>query len=183
MDELKRCNAKSKQSGERCKNAVIEGKRVCRIHGGMSPGGPIKHGRYSVTRRAVLRDKIEEFRNDPQAGDLRDELAVLRALMEDYLNRFDDNRNLTGADIMLVYSMVDNIGKLVERIAKILSLTALTQAELQLLQVTLIDAIKEFIPEPERQRAFVSRIGTTFGGRVGASMGSLPRTIGIGVTE
>lgn len=170
MDDTRRCKAKAKGTGERCKNPVVEGKQVCRIHGGLSPGRPIVHGRYSVTKRQALREKIEQFRADPQAGDLRDELAILRALLEDYLNRFDDYLDPTSADIMLIYNMIDNIGKLVERIAKILSLTALTQAELQLLQVTLIDAIREFIPEPERQRAFVSRIAETFGGRMGASL-------------
>lgn len=174
-DEL-RCQAKARGTGERCKNKVVEGKRVCRIHGGLSPGRPIIHGRYSVQKRKALREKIEQFRADPAAGDLRDELAVLRALLEDYLNRFDDNLDPTGADITLIYNMVDNIGKLVERIAKILAMTALTQAELQLLQVTLIDAIREFIPEPERQRAFVSRIGFALGGGMGASLGRLPGT-------
>lgn len=153
------------------------------MHGGASPGRPVIHGRYSVTKRAALREKIEQFRNDPAAGDLRDELAVLRALLEDYLNRFDDAINPSGADIMLIYNMIDNIGKLVERIAKILAMTALTQAELQLLQATLIDAIKEFIPEPERQRAFVSRIGATFGGGLGDSRRSLRDNYDTGVVE
>ena len=132
------------------------------------------HGRYSTVKRAALQEKIEAFRADPAAGDLRSELAILRALLQDYLDRFPDGVPLTSADISNIYGMIDGIGRLVERIAKILAMTALTQAELQLLQVTLIDAIKEFIPEPERQRAFVSRIAGTFGGRVGASMGSLP---------
>lgn len=182
MDDSRRCKAKAKGSGERCKNPAMAGKTVCRFHGGMGGRPPI-HGRYSVTKRAELREKIEQFRGDPQAGDLRDELAVLRALLEDYLNRFDDNLDPTGADIMLIYNMIDNIGKLVERIAKILSMTALTQAELQLLQVTLIDAIKEFIPDPEQQRAFVSRIGATFGGGLGDNRRSLRDTINESVAE
>lgn len=176
MDDTRRCKAKAKGTGERCKNAAAKGKEVCRLHGGASTGRPLIHGRYSTIKRAALQEKIEAFRNDPAAGDLRDELAILRALLEDYLGRFDDNLNLTGADITLVYNMVDNIGRLVERIAKILAMTALTQAELQLLQVTLIDAIKEFIPEPERQRAFVSRIAGTLGIGVGANLGRISGT-------
>lgn len=172
FSDAKQCKAKAKGSGERCKNPAMEGKEVCRIHGGLA-GRPPTHGRYSTVKRQALREKIEEFRNDPAAGDLRDELAVLRALLEDYLTRFDDAIKPSGADISLMASMVDNIGRLVERIAKILAMTALTQAELQLLQVTLIDAIKEFIPEPERQRAFVSRIGATLGGRVGGNRSRL----------
>lgn len=171
-DEL-RCQAKSKQTGERCKLKAVEGKRVCRFHGGLSPGRPIIHGRYSTVKRAALQEKIEQFEADPAAGDLRSELAVLRALLQDYLDRFPDGIPLTAGDIDRIYDMIESIGRLVERIAKILSMTALTQAELQLLQVTLIDAIKDFIPEPERQRAFVSRIGLALGGRLGASVGGV----------
>lgn len=105
---------------------------------------------------------MEQFYNDPSAGDLRSELALLRALLQDFLDRYVDGVPMTAVDINIIYGMVDNIGRLVERIAKILATTALTQAELQLLQVTLIDALAEFIPDPDRQRAFVSRVFGTF---------------------
>lgn len=45
MDTLPICEAKSKQSGNRCKNFVTKGKRVCRIHGGRSTGARTKAGR------------------------------------------------------------------------------------------------------------------------------------------
>lgn len=41
-----RCTAKSRQSGERCKNYAIAGGTVCRFHGGATP---------SVKRKAALR--------------------------------------------------------------------------------------------------------------------------------
>lgn len=37
MDDTRRCTAKSKQSGERCKRAAIIGGTVCKIHGGAIP--------------------------------------------------------------------------------------------------------------------------------------------------
>jgi hypothetical protein len=37
MDSSRRCTAKSKQSGERCKRAAIIGGTVCKIHGGGIP--------------------------------------------------------------------------------------------------------------------------------------------------
>lgn len=55
---MQRCKAKSKRSGEQCKNYVIKGCSVCRMHG--ARGGPktrqghfackkapFKHGLYS----------------------------------------------------------------------------------------------------------------------------------------
>lgn len=170
------CGGKKRQGGL-CQrpagwgtNHVGEGK--CKLHGGMA-GRPIEHGRYSVTRRAGLQDKYEHFLNDPAAGDLRSELALLRAILQGYLDGFDIYGPIEPVHISQVFEMVESIGRLVERIAKILATTALTQAELQLLQVTLIDAIADFIPEPERQRAFVSRIASAFGGRMGANTGAL----------
>ncbi len=161
FSDAKQCKAKAKSSGQRCKKAAMDGKDVCRTHGGLAGRPPI-HGRYSVHKRASLQGKIEQFYNDPSAGDLRSELALMRALLQDYIDRFEDGMPLGADDIGRMYAMVDGIGKTVERIAKILAMTALTQAELQLLQVTLIDALSEFIPDPERQRAFVSRVFGTF---------------------
>lgn len=136
----------------------------CKLHGGgIGTGRPIIHGRYS-TKRLSLYSKLEQFYNDPAAGDLRSELALLRALLQEQLDHIDRKKNITSADITIVYNMVDNIGRLVERIAKILTTTALTQVELQLLQAAMIDALSEFIPDPERQRAFVSRIFGTIRG-------------------
>lgn len=38
-----RCTAKSKRSGLQCKAPAINGKRVCRMHGGKSAGAPCGH--------------------------------------------------------------------------------------------------------------------------------------------
>lgn len=172
------CGGKKRHGGE-CQRPAgwgtdHAGTGRCKLHGGgTGTGRPPIHGRYSVKRRGDLQAKIAQFYNDPAAGDLRSELALLRAFLQDYLDRFPDGVPLTAMDIDRIYNMVDAIGKLVERIAKILATTALTQAELQLLQVTLIDAISEFVPEPDRQRAFVSRIAGAFGGRIRADIGSI----------
>ena len=37
MDETRRCSARSKQAGRRCKRAPIPGGTVCRMHGGAAP--------------------------------------------------------------------------------------------------------------------------------------------------
>lgn len=173
------CGAKTRR-GSKCQqvagwgtNHVGEGR--CKLHGGASTG-PVKHGRYSIAHKAALQEKVAQFYNDPAAGDLRSELALLRAILQDYLDRWVDPADdpaVAGAQVDRVFSMVESIGKLVERIAKILAATALTQAELQLLQVTLIDAITEYIPDPNNQRAFISRIARTLGGRAAASVGTL----------
>ncbi len=39
------CAAKSKRSGQRCRNPVVKGKRTCRMHGGKSTGPRTSQGR------------------------------------------------------------------------------------------------------------------------------------------
>ena len=79
---MQRCKARSKRSGEQCKNYAIKGYEVCRMHG--AHGGPktrlgllackkapYKHGLYSYEalqelrecRRLIRRSKtmIDEF--------------------------------------------------------------------------------------------------------------------------
>jgi hypothetical protein len=155
------CGAKTR-SGSPCKKpggwaTDHVGTGRCKLHGGASPGGPLKHGRYSI-KRAGLEEKIRQFENDPAAGDLTSELALMRALLQNYLERFEDGIPLPADSIRHIFEMIEAVGRLVERIAKILATTALTQAELQLLQAALIHALPEYIPEPAQQRNFISAI-------------------------
>lgn len=90
-----RCNAKSKSTGEQCKNpAKPNGK--CRNHGGNSlPAGPlhpnIKHGRYSkVKMPAKLAARYEEAMNDPEYLSMRNELALTDGMLAERLETMDE---------------------------------------------------------------------------------------------
>lgn len=76
MDTLPLCQAKSKQSGEQCKNFAVRNRKVCHIHGGKTPMhnkgpktqegklkqkmGSWKHGFYSI-ESATERQAIQKF--------------------------------------------------------------------------------------------------------------------------
>ena len=45
-----RCQAKSKRSGRRCKNPAMKGKRVCRLHGGLSLSGEARTEKQKANR-------------------------------------------------------------------------------------------------------------------------------------
>lgn len=45
-----RCRAKSKRTGKRCKNVAIRGKRVCRLHGGLSLSGENRTEKQKTNR-------------------------------------------------------------------------------------------------------------------------------------
>ena len=156
----KRCGAKTR-SGTPCQSWGLANGR-CRMHGGTSPGRPIIHGRYSLIHRAALAAKVATFLADPRPGDLTDELALLRALLQDYLERFPDGVPLPIKDIERVLDMVDAVARLVERISRIVNQTALTQAEVQLLQVRIVDLLVKYVDDPSRRLAFLDELGATF---------------------
>jgi len=88
-DEPNRCCAKSKSTGERCKRPVVAGRRVCRYHGGNSPGGQIKHGRYAKGL-GRFRHAYEEALNDPSLLDLRETIALLDITVQKAVERAAD---------------------------------------------------------------------------------------------
>lgn len=155
------CAAKSKQSGQQCKNKAVDGKKVCRFHGGLSPGAPIKHGRYSKYAPEKLRDKIEAFKEDDPLS-LIDELATQRALMADYLERLQLlPGSIPADDIYRLMSWMNDIGAMVDRMVKIRNSTALTAAEVAYLVARIPEVIAKYIDDPNKQQAFVADL---FGG-------------------
>lgn len=106
--------------------------------------------------------KAQQFINDPAPGDLTGELAILRALLQTYLDRFEASP-MKLSDIQAVYAMIENIGRMVERISKILNETALTQAELQVLQATLADMLIRYIDDDDRRTQFMGELQAALG--------------------
>jgi hypothetical protein len=149
---MKTCGAKTR-SGTPCKRAPMPNGR-CKLHGGMATGRPLTTGRYSLKHRASLAEKMQAFRADPQPGDLADELALMRALLADYLERFPTGQPLVYEDIERVVGLLSEISKLVERINRIMTTTALTAAEVQYLQARLADLVTTYV-EPQKQEAFL----------------------------
>lgn len=87
------CEAKSKQSGQRCKRHAVPGKRVCVIHGGKSASGAasatFKHGRYSKDLPTRLAQRYHEAQADSELLELREEIALVDSRLADLLLRVD----------------------------------------------------------------------------------------------
>lgn len=76
---MERCRAKSKRTGEQCKNWPIKGVSSCKFHGGKSAGAKTKEGRFrqkmaswkhgyyskeAIEERRQFRDMINEYREE-----------------------------------------------------------------------------------------------------------------------
>lgn len=159
------CGAQTRD-GDPCKAAAMENGR-CRMHGGTNPGRPITTGRYSVAHRRTLAEKMQRFLEDPQPADLSAELALMRALLDEYLGRFAGDVLMAPQEIEQAMGMVESISQLVERISRILNTTALTTAEVQLLQASLGDLVMKYV-DPAKRLAFLDELTATLsGGRGG----------------
>ncbi|MHC4646788.1 MAG: hypothetical protein ACYTBJ_14915 [Planctomycetota bacterium] len=108
---------------------------------------------------------MEQFEDDPTPYDLDSELAMMRALFDDYLSRFADGIPLQGHDVDRLMKMLENVSRLVERIMKIMNDTALTQTELLYIKARMADELPNYITDTNDQIALVRAIFGDFGDR------------------
>ena len=110
-DEPWRCCAKSKTSGGRCGQHAVQGRRVCRYHGGNSPGGKIKHGRYAKGL-GRFREAYQSALNDPSLLDLRETIALLDVTVQKAVERAAscDSPQFRAAALELYEKAMRNLG-------------------------------------------------------------------------
>lgn len=156
------CGAKTR-SGKPCANDAMANGR-CRMHGGKSLKGiesaTYKTGLYSKFAPTQIRDKIEYFQ-DADPLELVHELALTRALLAEFLSRFQD----VSLDLFSITAMSDlvlSIGKTVERISKIKNNTALTAAEITYLAARCAEIVTHYIHDPTEQSAFIAELFNPF---------------------
>lgn len=170
----------------------------CKLHGGKSK---ITHGRYSKITRPRLKELIAQFEGDPDPLNLLPEVILLRALIQDYVERYDqfteallawhsdwkENRQSEKPqqviDILSAAKFIGQIGTLIERIEKqkqegTISLEALDRVVEQF-GVELVAAAQEVIQDADTRSALLGAVERRWGtiridakpGRKGSSQG------------
>lgn len=127
VDESK-CGRTAKQTGRPCERpagwgTATPGFGPCKLHGGRSL---VKHGRYSKTKRKALAKEAARLVADPDPLNLLQELAMARALFQDYLNRNEK----TDIDVSDAMEHVEAISRIVKRIEDIRAQDAISRPEL-----------------------------------------------------
>ena len=151
--DLELCGAETRD-GSPCKNRAGKGtdhlgEGRCKLHGG-NAGRPPKHGRYSVKAREGLEDKIRQYREEDNPAEQWDELALLRALLQEWL---DDLGTLDEDAVSVILDLQREIRRTLDTINKIQNRTALTQAEVEYLQARMADVFESYVPPEERGEA------------------------------
>jgi len=122
------CLAKKRgkdNKSRRCRQKAIASSGRCKLHGG-SAGRPITHGKYSKYFKEKFKDKYEFFRRDPKILELKDELAILRALASEAREFMDSKKFRKNGRLQFILRdqmsrLVDMVGKNIERVYKIKS--------------------------------------------------------------
>jgi len=136
----RRCGAKTR-GGNACRRWAMENGR-CYLHGGKSTGRPITTGLYAIKHQQKLTEKIEQYMQAP-VDDLTHELALVRALLQDLLDKLVASPTSTERGAIL--TLVDEIRKVVEAINKIRTNTALTGQEIQLFIIAMSSVLKKYV--------------------------------------
>jgi len=155
----------------------------CWLHGGKTP---IKHGRYSAVTRTRLAELIETFEKDPDPLNLLPDVLLLRALITDYVNRYDafteallawyeswkangvnEGRPRQVLDILTVGKFIGDIGGLVEKIGKqrqegMVSLATLDRV-IEQLGVEMVNAAQEVIADADQRAALLKAVEGRWG--------------------
>lgn len=95
VDGIQRCGAKTRPSARyrHCRQRAGHrtdhvGQGRCRLHGGATPVA--SSGRYSKITRPRIAALVQAFSEDPDPLDLTPEVHALRALVVDYIERWDE---------------------------------------------------------------------------------------------
>ena len=151
--DLDTCGAETRD-GSPCKNRAGKGtdhlgEGRCKLHGGNADRPP-KHGRYSVKARKGLEGKIRQYREEDNPAEQWGELALLRALLQEWLNDLD---TLDEDAVGVILDLQREIRRTLDTINKIQTRTALTQAEVEYLQARMADVLKTHVPKERRADA------------------------------
>lgn len=171
---MQHCGAKTRK-GTPCKSAAMENGR-CRMHGGLSPKGvdhpSFKTGQHSRYRH-LLSEKMQAHIDDSDPLDLLPELEVQRVLFASYLNSYNGMGNsIPAQERERLIQWASEITRTAERVNKMRNETALTKAEVMYLAARIADVVSEFIPDADRQQAFIDKLFAGLSPSIAGALGS-----------
>lgn len=158
-DDPRRCQATFKLG--QCPYKAVDGASNCPMHGGNSTVRAQEAQNKKMYRLAKWKERMSEFADDANVKSLREEIGILRILMEETVNMCQDSQTL------LMYSskisdMAMKLEKLVSSCHRLEASTGMLldkQAALQLASV-IVKIIGEHVTDEDKIDAISSEIIT-----------------------
>lgn len=105
---MKTCGAKTR-SGHPCKRAPMANGR-CRLHGGLSTGAPLKHGRRSKFLPKGLKELYLDLDKDAELATLTEDIRTTEAMILETLAQMRDQSGASWAEARKLYEAGDAAG-------------------------------------------------------------------------
>lgn len=107
------CSVISARTGERCPYLAVDGQETCVRHRGSAIAANEEKKATAQYRLQIWQERLEEFAENEKAKSLREEIGILRILMETIVNK------CTGPNDLILYS--PKISELATKIEKLVS--------------------------------------------------------------
>lgn len=141
----------------------MRGRTVCLAHGGRTPRGAaspsFKTGRYSRSMPGTLVADYERALNDPQLLSLRDDIALMDAMILSTLGQLDDDDNPTKdrQAWQVIGRLIDRRRRLVDSEVRhlVLAREVITAEQAIALVSALVEIVKRYVPDPLDRQAIV----------------------------
>ncbi len=138
-EDLDRCQAVS--GGGQCNMRAVEGSKFCPAHGGNQASAKIKQEEMRNYRLSKFKARLIELGNNDNVTNLRDEVAILRIMIEERINSCADAQELMMVSsplsdlIMKVEKVVVSCNKLESKLGNLLDRTKALQFAQTIVQI------------------------------------------------
>jgi len=140
-DQADRCNAVTGRTGSQCTNVAAPGSKFCLAHGGNKAAEKAAKAEVRNYQLAKFQAKLERFGDNPNIKSLRDEVAILRMILEEKLNQCADVKELIYASgpisdlVLKIDKVVNSCNKLDRTMGTLLDKSSVLQFGAELIQV------------------------------------------------
>ena len=148
-DDPRRCQHIIPRSGQ-CRNVAIEGCQYCSPHGGHVQERKIKALEMKNYRLSKFKARAEELSGSTQLSSLKDEVAILRILIEERINRCEGSVDLLLQSgplsdlIMKCGALVEKCTKLEDKLGNLLDREKVT-----ILAQTIVEVVSNYVSDDQ----------------------------------
>lgn len=141
-------------NGDQCGNLAEPGVTRCGMHGANKQLGSQENKSLRLYRLAKFQTRVNDFSDHSKIKSLREEIAILRVLLEEKINHCDDTHSLLMSSgpisdlIMKIEKVVASCHRLESSLGNLLDKTRIKQIANELLN-SVANRVNEFIGDPE----------------------------------